>query len=93
MIMNAQPSQYGISKDTNARGRARSPLLELYTQPIFGGPKKKSARASAACGGRLRLGCKIDGDRTRLDQQTKTTNCPLKRGSSTINGHQPLQLR
>ena len=41
MIMNAQPSQYGISGDTNTRGRSRSPLLELYTQSVFGEAKKK----------------------------------------------------
>jgi len=41
MIMNAQPSQHGISGDTKARGRARSRRLELYTRSIFGGLKKK----------------------------------------------------
>jgi hypothetical protein len=45
MIRNAQPSQYGISGDTNTKGRSRSPLLELYTQTIFGEAKKKSAQS------------------------------------------------
>jgi hypothetical protein len=43
MIMNAKPPQREIYGDTNARGRSRSPVLELYTQSIFCGPKKKSA--------------------------------------------------
>jgi hypothetical protein len=60
MIMSAQPSQYGISRDTNARGQERSRRLGLYTRSIFGGLKTNPLRASAACGGRLRLGCKID---------------------------------
>jgi hypothetical protein len=41
MIMNAQPSQYGISGDTNTRARSRSPLLELYTRTAFGEAKQK----------------------------------------------------
>ena len=45
MIMNAKLSQREIFGDTNARGRSRSRLLELYTQMIFGGLKKKSARS------------------------------------------------
>ena len=45
MIMNAKPSQRGICGDTNARGRARSRRLELYTRSIFGGLKKKYARS------------------------------------------------
>jgi hypothetical protein len=45
MSMNAKPSQHGISGDTTARGRARSRRLELYTRPIFGGLKKKSAQS------------------------------------------------
>jgi hypothetical protein len=45
MIRNAQPSQYRISGNTNTRGRSRSPLLELYTQTVFGGAKKKSAQS------------------------------------------------
>jgi len=45
MIMNAKPSQRGTCGDTNARGRARSRRLELYTRSIFGGLKKKSARS------------------------------------------------
>jgi len=42
MIMNAKPLQRGICGDTNARGRSRSPLLELHMQSIFDGLKKKS---------------------------------------------------
>jgi hypothetical protein len=34
-----------FSGDTEARGQGRSPLLELYTQAIFGEGKKKSARS------------------------------------------------
>jgi hypothetical protein len=45
MIMNAKPMQCGICGDTNARGRARSRRLELYTRLIFGGLKKKPARS------------------------------------------------
>jgi hypothetical protein len=45
MIMNAKPSQGGIYGDTNARGRARSRRLELYTRLIFGGLKKKSTQS------------------------------------------------
>jgi hypothetical protein len=45
MIMNAKLSQREICGDTTPRGRARSPLLELYTQPTFGGLKKKSAES------------------------------------------------
>jgi hypothetical protein len=45
MIMNAQPSERGISGDTKARDRARSRRLELYTRSIFGGLKKKSAQS------------------------------------------------
>jgi hypothetical protein len=45
MIMNAKPSQRGNCEDTNARGRARSRRLELYTRSIFGGLKKKSAKS------------------------------------------------
>jgi hypothetical protein len=44
MIMNAKLSQREIFGDTNARGRSRSPLLELYTQPTFGGLKKTIRR-------------------------------------------------
>jgi hypothetical protein len=45
MIMNANLSRRGISGDTKARGRARSPGLELYTRSTFRGPKKKSAQS------------------------------------------------
>jgi hypothetical protein len=45
MIMNAKPLQRGICGDTNARGRARSRRLELYTQSIFGGLRKKSSQS------------------------------------------------
>ena len=31
--------------DTESRGQGRSPLLELYTQAIFGEGKKKTARS------------------------------------------------
>ncbi len=39
--MNAKPLQRGICVDTNARGRARSRLLELYTQSVFCRAKEK----------------------------------------------------
>jgi hypothetical protein len=57
--MNAQLSLYGISGDTNTRSRSRSPLLELYTQSVFGEAKKKirwllpPAAADCAWGVRL----------------------------------------
>jgi hypothetical protein len=41
MIMNAKPSQHGICGDTNAKGRARSRRLELYTRSIFGRTEEK----------------------------------------------------
>lgn len=62
MIMNAKSSPGEIYPSINARGRARSRHLELYTRSIFGGLKKKSPGASAACGGRLPLGYKIHED-------------------------------
>src|ERR1022692_4176970 len=40
MIMDAKPSQPVICRDTKARGRSRSPLLELYTRSIFRGTEK-----------------------------------------------------
>jgi hypothetical protein len=45
MIMNAELSQRGISGETNARGRARSQRLELYTRAIFRELMKKSAQS------------------------------------------------
>jgi hypothetical protein len=45
MIMNAKPSQHGISGNTKARGRARSRRLELNTRLIFGGLKKNPAES------------------------------------------------
>jgi hypothetical protein len=86
MIMNAKQSPREISRDAKARGRPRSRRLELYTRSIFAGLKKKSAqppRASAACGGRLRCGCKIDGDEIK------------KRRRETVHrtGAAPVRLR
>jgi hypothetical protein len=43
MIMNAKSSQIRNYRDSNPKGRTRSPLLELYMRSIFGGRKKKSA--------------------------------------------------
>jgi hypothetical protein len=83
MIMNAQPSQYGISRDTNARGQARSRRLELYTRSLLGG-LKNPLRASAACGGRLRLGCKIDQSmEIAQDQINKLKRQTVHRTGST----------
>jgi hypothetical protein len=45
MTMILNPSIQAFVGDTEARGRRRSPLLELYTQSIFGEGKKKSAQS------------------------------------------------
>jgi len=41
MTMALNPSIQAFVGDTQARGRSRSPLLELYTQSIFGEAGKK----------------------------------------------------
>jgi hypothetical protein len=63
MTMDVNRSLKAFVGDTQARGRRRSPLLELYTQSIFAKGRKNQLRASAACGGRPRLGCGIDGEK------------------------------
>jgi len=45
MTMTLNRSLQTFVGDTEARGRRRSPLVELYTQSIFGAGKKKSAQS------------------------------------------------
>jgi hypothetical protein len=45
MTMNLQRLAQAFIRDIQARGQRRSPLLELYTQSIFGEGKKKSAQS------------------------------------------------
>ena len=65
MIMAFNRSLLAFVGDTEARGRKRSRFLELYTQPIFGEGRKNQLSASAACDGRPRLGCRIDGEKIK----------------------------
>jgi hypothetical protein len=44
MSMNINRSLHAFVGDIQARGRRRSPLLELYTKSIFGEGRKKSAQ-------------------------------------------------
>jgi len=74
MIMNAQPSRYG-----NFRGYQHQGSIEiaapgaLYADGFRRSKEKNPLRASAACGGRLRLGCKIDGERIK-DRRRETVH-------------------
>jgi len=45
MTMAFNRSLQAFVGNTEARGQGRSPLLELYTQSIFGEGKKKSAQS------------------------------------------------
>ena len=73
MITAAKQLHGGICGDDHAGGRSRSRLLVLYTRSIFGGRRKNPLRASAACGARLRCGCKIDGERLRNEDDKLST--------------------
>ncbi len=88
MIMNAQLSQHGISGDTNARGRARSRRLELYTRSIFGGLKKKCAQsfcrpAAADCAWGVRL---MERGSKREDEKLSTEAGQLQLGRARLFG-------
>src|SRR5208283_3424846 len=74
MIMNAKPLQRGICGDTNARGRARSRLLELYTQSKFRRAEEKIhpellPPAAADCAWGVRL---IDRGSKKEDEKLST---------------------
>ena len=86
MIMNAKLLLQENWRDTNARGRARSPLLELYTWSIFGGLKRKSAQSFC----RLRRQTALGGVRLI---ETISRNEDDKLSTEPGQLHQPIVRR
>ena len=104
MIRNAQPSQYEISGDTNTRGRSRSPILEPYTQTVFGEAKKKirsellpPAAADCAWGVRLMVrGSKREDDKlsTKAGQLHRLgSSCHVWRHDAPYADQRVLEFR
>ena len=73
MIMNAKPSQRENYGDTNARGRARSRHLELYTRSIFRGLKKKSAELLPPAAADRTVGVGLMETRSRNEDKKLST--------------------
>jgi len=73
MIMNAKPLLREISGDANARVDRDLGAWSFIGSRFLADRRKNTLRASAACGGRPRLGCKIDGDEIKKRRRETAT--------------------
>jgi len=70
-----------ISGDTNTRGRSRSPLLELYTQTVFGEAKKKIRSGLLPPGGaNCAWGVRMKEKRSKTEDEKLSTEAGQLQG-------------